>query len=70
MLDRLLARVHEDETTPDPPGDEHGRYAYPPGVSPGRAQFRRSVRRRRQTARPAVVLPRRYRVAGRRPRDR
>ena len=69
VLDRLHARMRGDDGAPDPPGDEYGWYAYPPGTSPGRARFRRTVRGRRHSARAALLLPRRHRVAGRRPRD-
>jgi hypothetical protein len=70
VLERLRGRMREDDAAPDPPGEEFGWYAYPPDVSAGRAQFRRAVRRRRESARLAAVLPRRQRVAGRRRRDR
>jgi hypothetical protein len=67
VLARLRDRMREDDAAPDPPSEEgYGWYAHPPGVSPGRARFRRAVRRRRQSARLAAVLPRRPRVAGRR----
>ncbi len=70
VLGRLHDRMREDDEAPDPPCDEgYGWYAYPPGTSPGREAFRRSVRRRRATARAALLSPRRRRVAGRRSRD-
>jgi hypothetical protein len=68
VLARLRDRMREDDEAPDPPSEEFGWYAYPPGVSAGRVQFRRAVRRRWESARTAAVLPRRRRVAGRRRR--
>jgi hypothetical protein len=70
LADRVLARLRErtadDDAEPDPPSADLVWSAYPPGVSPGRAQFRQAVRRRRQNALLAAVGPRRRRVAGRR----
>ncbi|MGY1725828.1 hypothetical protein ACI79J_02525 [Geodermatophilus sp. SYSU D01062] len=43
--------------------------ASPPGAGPGRERFRRAVRRRRQAALTAALLPRPPRVAGRARRD-
>ena len=60
--------MREDDEAPDPPGEEYGWYAYPPGTSPEREAFRRAVRRRRESARTALLSPRRRRVAGRRSR--
>ncbi|PWW24613.1 hypothetical protein JD79_03797 [Geodermatophilus normandii] len=67
VLARLRHRMREDEAAPDPPSEDLGWYAYPPGVHPGRARFRRAVRRR-ESALAAAVAPRRPRVAGRRRR--
>ncbi|WP_448608042.1 hypothetical protein [Geodermatophilus sp. URMC 60] len=44
----------------------YGWYAHPPGTGPGRQAFRRAVRRRRESARAALLPPARPRVAGRR----
>ncbi len=68
VLARLHAWMREDDTAPDPPEADFVWSAYPPGVSPGRVQFRRAVRRRRENALTAAVHARPPRVAGRRRR--
>ncbi len=68
VLARLHAWMREDDAAPDPPEAGFVWSAYPPGVSPGREQLRRAVRRRRESALAAAVHPRRPRVAGRRRR--
>jgi hypothetical protein len=68
VLGRLRNGVRADGEAPDPPDGEYGWYADPPGTGPGRRAFRRAVQRRRESARTALLSPRRPRVAGRRSR--
>jgi hypothetical protein len=66
VLAHLRDRLRDDDTAPGPPSEDLVWSASPPGVGPRRGQLRRAVRRRRESARMAAVLPRRRRVAGRR----
>jgi len=69
VLDRLRARMGEDDEAPDPPDADFLWSAYPPDdPGGGRSAYRRAVRERRERARRALVEPPRRRVAG--PRDR
>ena len=69
VLARLRDRTGDDEAAPDPPSSDLVWSAHPPGVRTGRTQLRRAVRRRRESALMAAVVPRRGRVAGRGRRD-
>ncbi|RBY94024.1 hypothetical protein DQ244_01240 [Blastococcus sp. TBT05-19] len=67
VVRRMRDRMRADDDAPDLPDEEFGWYAYAPGDPAGsREAFRRAVRRRAQTARHALLAPRRPRVAGRR----
>ena len=69
LADRVLQRMHsrmgEDDEAPDPADEDFGWYAYSPDDPKGsRERYRRAVRRRRESARHALLAPRRPRVAG------
>ena len=69
VLERVRARMGEDDEAPDLPDEDYGWYAYSPDdPHGGRERFRRAVRRRRQRARDALLAPPRPRVAGSRDR--
>jgi hypothetical protein len=65
VVDRLRARMGEDDEAPDPPDTDLSWSAYPPDdPGGGRSAYRRALRERREKARRALVEPRRRRVAG------
>ena len=69
VLERVRARMGEDDEAPDLPEADYGWHAYSPDdPNGGRERFRRAVRRRRQKARDALLAPPRPRVAGSRDR--
>ena len=52
VLEQVRARMGEDDEAPDPPGEEHGWYAYSPGDPHGsRSGLRRAAARRREQPR-------------------
>ena len=71
LLRELLAFLLADDEAPDLPAEEYEWCAYPPGQGPP-DRLRRAVRRRREAAALAFLLPRRGRdrVAGLRARPR
>jgi hypothetical protein len=69
VLQRMRARMGEDDDAPDPPSTHYGWSAHgPDDPGGGRERFRRAVRNRARILRWASVSPPRRRVAGSRDR--
>ena len=69
VLERLHARMGEDDEAPEPPSTDFSWSAYPPeDPGGGRRAYRRAVRGRAAKARWALLRPTPRRVAGRRDR--